>query len=102
MTPYRETTLIDVLAYNQDPEEAAEIANATAEAYRKYRLNSVLDEMTASIDVLRDEISSQNEKVSQSESKLQEIREEVGFTLVKGLDSDSFQVQELELSLIHI
>ncbi len=101
VTPYRETTLIDVLAYNQDPEEAAEIANATAEAYRKYRLNSVLDEMTASIDVLRDEISSQNEKVSQSESKLQEIREEVGFTLVKGLDSDSFQVQELEGDLIN-
>jgi len=95
--PYRDTTLIDILAYNQVPEEAAEVANAVATAYSSYRLNKVRDEVSSSINVLRSEIEKQNEKVIQAEENLQEVRKDTDFSLIGGrLDSASYQLQELE------
>ena len=95
--PYRDTTLIDILAYNQDPEEAAEIANAVVSAYANYRLNHIREEVSGSIRVLRSEIEKQEEKVSTAENGLQTIRKETDFSLVGGrLDSASYQLQELE------
>ena len=95
--PYRDTTLIDILAYNQVPEEAAEIANGVAKAYEAYRLDNIREEVSGSINVLRSEIKKQDEKVTQAEKRLQEIRKDTNFSLVGGrLDSDSYQLQELE------
>ena len=41
LTPERNTSLIDIRIYSDDPNEAARIAEAVAETYKQYRQGTV-------------------------------------------------------------
>src|ERR1044071_7703045 len=49
INPLRNTSLIEINVYSDKPEEAAELANAIADAYREYRLGRSNEKMMAGI-----------------------------------------------------
>lgn len=98
---YRDTSLIDIQVYREDPEEAARIANEIANVYREQRLSLKRREVKGGIDALENELQKQQEKVDEAEGELERIRKAGGVTLIqKGLRADKVRLQQLEADRI--
>jgi uncharacterized protein involved in exopolysaccharide biosynthesis len=70
LTPVRNTKLIAITVYSDDPKEAAQIANAIADAYRDYRIQSA--HSSAELDLARSQREFQN-----NETQVEQLRAEV-------------------------
>jgi len=71
---YRNTTIIEIRVESQKPEEAAEIANSIAEAYRDYRQRTRLTMVSKGIETLQDELKSKEQEYSVKESNVVQLR----------------------------
>ena len=96
----QDTSLIILRARRQNPKEAMRIANELADVYRDQRLDMNYKEMTRSLDALRRELETQEEKVSVAEQQVEDIREELDITVFsEGVNANSvekLQLQQLE------
>jgi len=63
LRPVRNTSLIEIRVYSEQPAEAAQIANAIANAYRDYRLQERASKISASIRVLEEAYEQNNAKI---------------------------------------
>lgn len=98
---YRDTTLIAIQVYREDPEEAARIANEIAAVYRDQRLSLKRRETKRAIEALENEMQKQQEKVDQAEQELEKVRKEMGVTvLFEGVRADKVRLQQLEADRI--
>jgi len=98
---YRDTSLIAIRVQSEDPNEAARIANEIASVYREYRLTEKRSEIRAAIDVLKDELEKQHEKVSEAEQRMEDLRKELGVTIIsRGVRADKLRLQQLEADRI--
>ena len=99
VSPERDTTLIAIAAESKDPVEAARIANEVANVYRDMRVDLKMKELTRAIDAFNRELGKQQEKVSQAEARVEELRQELGVTVVfEGYNESSaerIQVQQM-------
>ena len=94
---YRDTSLIAIQVYREDPEEAARIANEIAAVYRDQRLSLKRRETKRAIEALENEMQKQQEKVDQAEQELEKVRKEMGVTvLFEGVRADKVRLQQLE------
>jgi succinoglycan biosynthesis transport protein ExoP len=101
--PFRDTTLLEIQANNEDPEHAAELASAVALAYRDRRLTSKTNMIQRSIDVLKNELKKQQEIVNDAETSLETLREELDISILGvggGMYTDTLKLQGLESSRI--
>ena len=71
---FRDTSLISIQVYREDPEEAARIANEVAAVYRDQRLTAKRHEVKRAIEVLESEVQKQQERVERAEQELEKIR----------------------------
>ncbi|NKB24050.1 MAG: polysaccharide biosynthesis tyrosine autokinase [Kiritimatiellae bacterium] len=93
---YRETDLIALMAFREEPQEAARIANQLAEVYKEQRLSVKRSEIKRGLDALKNELYKQQEKVDQAESDLEKIRKELGVHLLdQGVRADKLTLQDL-------
>ncbi|MFA5689483.1 MAG: polysaccharide biosynthesis tyrosine autokinase [Kiritimatiellales bacterium] len=100
VSPYRDTTLISIIAESEDPLEAARIANEVAAVYRDMRLDLKIKEITRAIDALNRELEKQQDKVNQAEAKVEEIRQEHGISVLSdGVDASSVEKLQLQQML---
>lgn len=60
----RNTSLIEIKAYSEDRQEAADIANQIAEEYRVFRIGVYVERSQAGVEALRKELELQNAKVT--------------------------------------
>ncbi len=98
---YRDTSLVDVQVYREDPDEAARIANEIASVYRDQRLNLKRREIKRAVDALENELKKQQEKVDQAESDLEELRKQGGITLLsKNYTVDKERLRAMEADRI--
>ncbi len=98
---YRDTSLISIQVFRDDPEEAALIANEIAHVYRDYRLSLKRREIRRAIDALKNEMEKQQEVVNKAEDKVEKIRKDLGVTIItKGLRVDKLRLQQLEADRI--
>ncbi|MCF7838616.1 MAG: polysaccharide biosynthesis tyrosine autokinase [Candidatus Marinimicrobia bacterium] len=96
---YRETSLIAINVYREDPAEAMRIANEIAQVYRSYRLNQKRQEVRAGLDALQDELQKQQDVVSAAEERLEVLRSDLDIALIgrmQGVRADSMRVSQLE------
>lgn len=70
----RSTDLIEIRVRDSDPAEAAAIANAIAEAYQKWRMNTRMENSIAGIRVLETNLTNQTAKVKELQEKLDNER----------------------------
>lgn len=98
---YRDTTLIDIQVYREDPTEAALIANELANVYRDQRLSMKRAEVKRSVDVLENELQKQQERLNEVEAELERVRRAGGVSLIqKGVRADKVRLQQLEADRI--
>jgi len=86
LRPIRNTSFIEVRVFSEDPKEAAQIANATAEAYREHRLRERVEKMRGGIHALEQRYAEQTEKVRATQQQLDRLRAELGLS-----DADASQ-----------
>jgi capsular exopolysaccharide synthesis family protein len=77
---YRNTSLIEIKAYSQDKEEAAQIAQEIAEQYKAVREQNLATMATSGIDVLKEELRLQKIAVSKKQEELDKIRAELNIS----------------------
>ena len=98
---YRDTSLIAIQAFREDPEEAAQIANEVAAVYRDQRLTAKRREIKRAVEALENELQKQQEKVDQAEEDLQKIRQDMGVSMIgQGVSVDKMRLQQLEADRI--
>lgn len=73
----RNTSLIEISAYDQDPKFAADIANAVAETYKDEREKKRKERETAGLTTLTEELEKANEDVRDAQATVDELRTEL-------------------------
>lgn len=74
--PVKNTRLIYITVYSDDRNEAAQIANAIAEAYRDFRIQSQAALMANGIVVLQQQYEEQAAQIVQGESEVESLRQQ--------------------------
>ena len=77
INPLRNTSLIEIRVYSDKPEDAAELANAIAEAYKEYRLSRSSDKMTAGIKVLNEQMDKKEKEFHEAQLEVARLRSEL-------------------------
>jgi Mg-chelatase subunit ChlD len=80
LRPVRNTTLLEIRAKSDKPEEAAQIANAVATAYKQSRLDKDYRLMTGGIEELEKHSAMQDEKIRQAKVELERLRTELNIS----------------------
>src|SRR5205085_1665913 len=75
VTPLRNTSLIEIKAYSDNKDEAAQLANAVAEAYREFRLGRSTQKMSAGIMVLTNTIEMKEKEYRDAQAEVDRLRE---------------------------
>ena len=73
LRPVRNTSLIEIRAYSEKPDEAAKIANAVAGAYRDYRLQERVRKISGSIRVLEQAYDDNNSMIRSIRAEMAEV-----------------------------
>jgi polysaccharide biosynthesis transport protein len=76
----RNTSLLEISAFSDDPQEAAVIANKIAEIYRESRLNQRLQASTRGIDTLEKEWDKQDKLVREKQAEVDRMKNEFGIS----------------------
>jgi len=74
LRPVRNTTIIDITVYGQDPNEAAKLANTIAETYKQYRLDDGQKLALGGIKALEQKFADQNAELNKEAQKLDDLR----------------------------
>ncbi len=74
LRPRRNTALIDVQVYSENPNDAAELANAVAETYRQWRLEKGQRLGKGGVKALDDQLKIEDEKIAKVKDELDKIR----------------------------
>ena len=77
LRPVRNTSIIEIRVFSEKPEEAARIANAIAEAYRKHRLDQRVELKKGGIKALEERFQAQEEKVRAAQTNVDRLRKEL-------------------------
>jgi len=77
LRPVRNTSIIEIRVFSEKPEEAARIANAIAEVYRKHRLDQRVELKKGGIKALEERFQAQEEKVRAAQTNVDRLRQEL-------------------------
>jgi len=73
----RNTSLIEINAYSENKQEAADIANKIATVYQESRLSAKVTHSQAGIDALKKEMQEQSDKVDEKQREVDRMRNEL-------------------------
>ncbi len=77
LRPVRNTSLIEIRVFSERPEEAAQIANAVAVAYKDHRLEQRLQMSRGGIKALEERWDEQERKIREAQKKVDDLREQL-------------------------
>jgi polysaccharide biosynthesis transport protein len=77
LAPVKNTKLIAITVYSDDKDEAAKLANAIAEAYREYRIESRRALTTNGVAVLEEQFNEQSHDIQTNENYVEQLRQEL-------------------------
>jgi uncharacterized protein involved in exopolysaccharide biosynthesis/beta-lactamase regulating signal transducer with metallopeptidase domain len=78
LRPVRNTTLLEIRAFDEDSEQAARIANAIARTYADYRSGKQERAAGETLEVMVARLKGQDEQISQAQAKVDRLRSELG------------------------
>ena len=74
LRPVRNTTLIDIRVYSEDPKEASDLANQIAETYTQWRLEKGSELVKGGLKSLDEQTKEQDEKIAGAKKELADLR----------------------------
>ena len=106
LAPVKNTKLISITVYSDDKNEAAQLANAIAEAYRSYRVQSRRELTEGGLKTLEEQFQEQEQEIKTNQDYVEQLRQQLKITDQAGttgytptLDAESlhqFQAQMIE------
>ncbi len=93
VTPVADSRVIDIDFLSQDPELAAQVANAIAEGYLLRQREAMQDQAKSAGDWLAGEIDTMRQKVEDAEAKVEDFRAKAN--LLVGTNNTTLSAQEL-------
>lgn len=72
-----DTRLIDIYIWDEYADEAVRIATAVAQAYQDYRIQQNEQQMTAAVEVLRDNFQKEETEISALQDRLDQMRKQL-------------------------
>ncbi|HEY1662225.1 MAG TPA: polysaccharide biosynthesis tyrosine autokinase [Verrucomicrobiae bacterium] len=78
LAPERMTKLIDITVLSEDPDQAAQIANAVAEAYHEYRLAVHNTNMMQDVQMMEDNYQQEEKSIEAVQTNVDSLRQELG------------------------
>jgi polysaccharide biosynthesis transport protein len=81
LAPVRNTELISITVYSDDPKEAALLANTIADAYKNYRLETRKQVSRKGLDVLEAQYASESNSIVQAQQHIEDLRTNLGITV---------------------
>ena len=95
VSQYRNTSIIELRAYDGDEDLAREIAQALAEEYKSYRSNLQKKRVEAGINKLKERMEKTDEEISVMQAKVDNLRVKLGISDAAG--EDSYSIVEPEI-----
>ena len=80
LAPIRNTKMIAITIYSEDPKEAAQLANAVAEAYKDYRVQNYKRTMATGLAFFLQQFHEEESRISVMETNLNSLRGELKIT----------------------
>ncbi|MDW7979797.1 MAG: polysaccharide biosynthesis tyrosine autokinase [Verrucomicrobiales bacterium] len=80
LRPVRNTSLIEIRVFSDDPEEAARLANAIAQEYRDYRLEQRKQLTLGGLKILREQFEEHEKKIRAAQEELFKLRKELNIS----------------------
>ncbi len=77
LRPVRNTTLIDIRVFSENPKEAADLANQIALTYKQWRLDKGNELVKGGLKSLEDRAKEQDEKIEKAKKELAVLREKL-------------------------
>lgn len=77
LAPVRNTELISITVYSDDKQEAADLANAIAEAYKEYRVESRQALTENGLRTLEQQYQQQSQEIKSNQDYVEHLREEL-------------------------
>ena len=74
LRPKRNTTIIDVKVFSDNAKDAADLANAVAEAYKRWRLSKKQDAGSSGVEELQKRLRMQDDKIAGIKKELDKLR----------------------------
>jgi capsular exopolysaccharide synthesis family protein len=74
LSPERNTKLIDITVFGEDPDQAAQIANTLAQAYHDYRLAEHNTNTMQDVQAMEDNYNQEEEKIKASQTNVDDLR----------------------------
>ena len=81
LSPVRNTKLIAITVYDDDPNEAALIANTIADAYKDYRYQTRRETTSKGLEVLVDQYLQESNQIQVAQQHIEKLRQDLGITL---------------------
>jgi succinoglycan biosynthesis transport protein ExoP len=78
LAPVRNTKLIAITVYSDDKNEAAQMANVIADAYKNYRLQSRQQLVSRGVEVLKHQYDEEDVKIQKKQEEVDKLRRELG------------------------
>jgi capsular exopolysaccharide synthesis family protein len=75
LRPVRNTSLIDIRVYSENPNDAAKLANSVANTYKQWRLDKGRELVTGALKSLREKQAEQDEKIEKVKKELADLRD---------------------------
>ena len=80
LSPVRNTSLIEIKVYSDKPEEAAQVANAVAEAYKQHRLDQRTALTKGGIKTLKEQFDEHEQKIKEAQKEVDRLRVELNIS----------------------
>ncbi len=77
LNPVRNTSLIEIRFYSDKPDEAADLANALADAYKDYRLSRSTEKNTSGLNVYDKELVEKEKELQAAQAEVDRLRAEL-------------------------
>jgi len=78
LSPERNTKLIDITVFSEDPDQAAQIANAVAQAYHDYRVAEHNTNTMQDVQAMEDNYQQDEDKIVAAQTNVDQLRQELG------------------------
>lgn len=98
---YRDTSLIEIAVYDEDPTRAADIANKIAEVFELDRLAEKRRQTMKGIDRLSQELRDQEKRLTDAQTKVEKLRKDLNVPVFGQVKLTDVALQQLEQELTH-
>ncbi|MBM3858912.1 MAG: polysaccharide biosynthesis tyrosine autokinase [Verrucomicrobia bacterium] len=96
---FRDTSLIEIRVFDQNPQLAADLANSIADTFEKDRLEVRRQQTMKGIAKVQEELEKQEKKVREAQDKVERLRKELNVQVFGTVKLNDMTVQQLESQL---